>query len=145
MGTIARGTKSATGTTNFAASTAAKASEVNTDLNTIVTAINGNLDNDNIKSGAGIEASKLNLGTISQNVEFTGTVTGVSTMSTVSFTTADLNTGVLTITGDKAIVEIRNNSGVVIFPDDIDEVSGNTEIDLSTFGTISGTWKAKYL
>jgi len=72
MGTIARGTKSATGTVNFGASTPAKSSEVNTDLNTIVTAINGNIDNDNVKAGAGIVATKLNLGTVAQNVEFTG-------------------------------------------------------------------------
>lgn len=35
------------------------ASDVNTPLATIVAAINGNLDNDNIKTGAGIEGSKL--------------------------------------------------------------------------------------
>lgn len=68
-----------------------------------------------------------------------------SSLTTLEFDNDDLSTGVLTITGDKAIVEIRNNSGVVIIPDDIDEVSGNTEIDLTSYGAISGTWKVKYL
>jgi len=81
MGTIARGTKSATGTVNFGASTSAKSSEVNTDLNTIVTAINGNLDNDNIKASAGIVATKLNLGTVAQDIEFTGGITFSGTLT----------------------------------------------------------------
>jgi len=89
MGTIARGTKSATGTVNFAASTAAKASEVNTDLNTIVTVINGNIDNDNVKSGAGIVASKLNLATIAQNIDNTGTLKNTGNVEFVGNFVAD--------------------------------------------------------
>lgn len=61
MGIIARGTKSASGTVNFNASTSAKASELNTDLNTIVAEINGNLDNDNIANDADILFTKVNL------------------------------------------------------------------------------------
>lgn len=37
----------------------ADAADVNSPFNTIATAINGNLDNDNIKTGAGISTSKL--------------------------------------------------------------------------------------
>lgn len=72
-------------------------------------------------------------------------ISGISVLTTLEFDNGDLTTGVLTITGDKTIVEIRNNSGVVIHPDDIDEVGGNTEIDFTSYGTLSGTWKVKYL
>lgn len=58
MGIIVRGTKAAGGTA-FTASTSAKASEVNTDFDTAYSEINGNLDNDNIKSSAAIAISKL--------------------------------------------------------------------------------------
>jgi hypothetical protein len=67
MGTIARGTKSANGTINFGANTIAKSAEVNTDLNTIVSVINGNLDDDN-----------LDLSSISQTVGFEGIFTAAS-------------------------------------------------------------------
>lgn len=59
MGIIARAIKTASGTINFLAGSKAKASEVNTDLNTIVTAFNGNIDNDNIAADAAIAGSKL--------------------------------------------------------------------------------------
>jgi hypothetical protein len=91
MGTIARGTKSATGTVNFGASTPAKSSEVNTDLNTIVTAINGNIENVNIKSDAAIAATKLNLATVAQNVAFTGNVVAAN----IQLTTSTLITAIL--------------------------------------------------
>lgn len=59
MGTVVRGTKTGTGTTAFGPSTVAKSSEVNTDFNTIYSEFNGNVDNDNIKAGAGIVDTKL--------------------------------------------------------------------------------------
>lgn len=92
MGTIVRGTKSATGTTAFGASSTAKSSEVNTDFDTAYSEINGNIDNDNIKAAAAIANSKLNLSSISQNVLISGT-----TQITGTFTCANLNsTGILT-------------------------------------------------
>ena len=56
-GTINRGSKSAGGT-SFTTG-AILASEMNTDLDTLYTEINGNLDNDNINSSANIVVSKL--------------------------------------------------------------------------------------
>lgn len=49
MGTIARGAK-AGGGTNFNAGQTIASNEVNTDLNTLYTEVNGNLDDDNIKT-----------------------------------------------------------------------------------------------
>jgi hypothetical protein len=46
MGVIARAIKAASGTINFLAGSAAKSSEVNTDLNTVYTLVNGNIDNE---------------------------------------------------------------------------------------------------
>lgn len=102
MATISRGTKSGTGTTNFGASTTAKSSEVNTDLNTIVSAINGGLDNDNIAAGAGIASSKLDLSSISQTVGFSGTLTAAN----LQLTSSTLITAILdedALTSDSAI------------------------------------------
>jgi hypothetical protein len=60
MATIARGTKSsAGGGTAFVANTDALASELNTDFDTAYSAINGNIDNDNIATSAAIELSKI--------------------------------------------------------------------------------------
>lgn len=52
MGTISRGTKSGTGTTDFGTGTTILAAEVNTDLNTITNVINGNLDANNLANNA---------------------------------------------------------------------------------------------
>lgn len=48
MGTISRGTKAGTGTTDFGTGTTILASEVNTDFNALVNEVNGNLDENNL-------------------------------------------------------------------------------------------------
>lgn len=60
-GTISRGIKSGTGTTAFGDATTILASEMNTDFDTIVNVINGNLTNANINGSAAIAYSKLAL------------------------------------------------------------------------------------
>lgn len=97
MGLIVRGTKAGTGTTAFG-STTALSSEVNADFDTAYTLLNGNIENANIKSNAGILASKLSLSTISQNIANTGTLT---------------NTGNVTITGDVSITGNTNMVGTL--------------------------------
>lgn len=60
MALINRGNKSASGDTDFATGKGTiLASEVDTDFNTAYTEINGELDNDNIKTNAGIDPLKL--------------------------------------------------------------------------------------
>jgi hypothetical protein len=58
-GTIARVTKSATGTTEFGASSVLSSTELNGDFNVIVNEINGNLSNANVVSGADITTTKV--------------------------------------------------------------------------------------
>lgn len=52
MGTISRGTKAGTGTTDFGTGTTILASEVNTDFNAVVNEVNGNLDANNLANNA---------------------------------------------------------------------------------------------
>jgi hypothetical protein len=79
---------------------------------------------------------------------------GVSVTSTTSFfqsfTNASLSSGVLTVThnlGHKyAQVQIFNNTDNMIMPDDITLVDANSlTVDLTSFGTITGTWNAVVL
>lgn len=58
MATIARGTK-AGGSTNFNSGQTIDPAEVNTDLNTIYTEFNGNVENANVKAAAAIVLTKL--------------------------------------------------------------------------------------
>lgn len=60
MATISRGIKSGTGTTEYEDGDTILASELNTDLNTIVNEINGALDDANIQAGADIDPGKIN-------------------------------------------------------------------------------------
>ena len=60
-GTINRGNKTGTGTTAFGDATVIEAAELNTDLDTLYTLVNGNLDNSNIDAAAAIALTKLNL------------------------------------------------------------------------------------
>jgi hypothetical protein len=71
----------------------------------------------------------------------------------LSFVNADLSTGVLTVThsqglsaGYTAIVQIVNNSGAVVIPDQINTFATNSfKVDLTSYGTISGTWYCTYI
>lgn len=69
---------------------------------------------------------------------------GTATYST-SFVDGDLSTGVLTVTHnlsfDYPVVVVYNNSNKQVDPDDIEYVDSNSvKVDLSSFGTLSGTW-----
>lgn len=76
--------------------------------------------------------------------------TGASGASGVrgTFANADLTTGVLTITHNFALsspysvtVSVFNNSGVLIIPDQVNTLATNSvKVDLTSYGTLSGTW-----
>jgi hypothetical protein len=68
-----------------------------------------------------------------------------STVSDLEFDNADLTAGVLTITGLKTIASIVDNAGdTIAFADSVNYGASNTTVDLSSFGTITGTWKVKF-
>ncbi len=58
-GTISRVTKTATGTTEFGASSVLSSTELNGDFNVIVNEVNGNLSNVNVVAGADITTTKV--------------------------------------------------------------------------------------
>lgn len=70
-----------------------------------------------------------------------------------SFDDDDLSSGVLTVThsgglsaGYTAIVQVVNNSGAVVFPDSIENFTADSfDVDLTSYGTISGTWYCTYI
>ena len=62
----------------------------------------------------------------------------------LDFVDGDLTVGVLTITGLKTIADIIDNSGNVIIPDEIIYGGSDTTVDLSSYGTLTGTWKVKF-
>jgi hypothetical protein len=104
MGTITRGAKAGGGTDLNSGQTADPA-EVNTDFNTIVTEINGNLENVNVKAAAGIVTSKITAScarvTNSGDIGLTtGTVTlmtfDTETFDTDAYHSTGSNTGRLT-------------------------------------------------
>lgn len=71
----------------------------------------------------------------------------------LSFDNDDLSTGVLTVThngglsaGYTAIVQVINNSGAMVIPDKINTFAANSfKVDLTSFGTIIGTWYCTYI
>jgi len=79
------------------------------------------------------------------------THTGYATRNTGSFTNASLTAGVLTITHNLTLstpysltVSIFNNSSQQITPDLITGAANSVAIDLSSYGTLSGTWGYTY-
>lgn len=67
------------------------------------------------------------------------------TVPDLEFTDGDLVSGVLTITGLKTVASIVDNIGdTIAFADKLNYGATNTTIDLSSFGTITGTWKVKF-
>jgi len=94
--------------TAYTAGQTVTASGQNTNENTIVNEINGNIDNDNIKSGAAIAASKLNLTSIAQVMAHSVAMNWAKGSDIASATTTDIGaatgnyvhvTGTTTITG----------------------------------------------
>lgn len=68
-----------------------------------------------------------------------------------TFTNSNLSTGVLTITHNLGLsapyvltLEIHNNSSKRIYPDDITGSANSVAVDLTSYGTISGTWGYAY-
>jgi len=88
------------------------------------------------------------------NSSGTETEVGAGTVVTVSatFTNASLSTGKLTITHNKAlsapyqiIVQIFDNNNKVIIPDEITGATNSVEVDLTSYGTLTGTWGYIYM
>ena len=64
-----------------------------------------------------------------------------------NFADGDLSSGVLTVThnlnSQYVAVTVYNNNDLIIIPDDVTATSGTvTTIDINSFGTIAGTWRA---
>lgn len=88
--------------------------------------------------------------TLGTNLSITGTTinaTGGSTLTRATFTSASLTAGVLTITHSAGLsapytvmVTIFDNNNKQIIPDQITGSTNSVAVDLSSYGTISGTW-----
>ena len=93
--------------------------------------------------------------TISETDTISVTITGGIGINAVSiykkaFTDSDLAAGILTVTHNLAvtypIIQIYNNNEKQVTPDDVTYVDSNScLIDLSSWGTISGTWNVSIL
>lgn len=77
--------------------------------------------------------------------------TNYTTRTVGTFTNASLSSGVLTITHSLALsapyaisVVIFNNSNQQITPDNITGATNTVTVDLTSYGTISGTWGYQY-
>lgn len=65
----------------------------------------------------------------------------------LNFTNADLSSGILTVThnlnSQYVSVTVYNNSDLIIIPDDVTATSTTVStIDLTSYGTLTGTWRA---
>ena len=74
--------------------------------------------------------------------------TGEGNTATADFDNADLTAGVYTFNhalGVKFLaVSVYDNNDIEVTPDDITATdTNNTAIDLSSYGTISGTWNVR--
>lgn len=79
----------------FTAGATIIASEHNSNFDTIYSDYNGGIENVNIDANAAIAASKLNLSTIAQMVDFTGSVSFTTITDLGAVTTADINGGTI--------------------------------------------------
>lgn len=75
---------------------------------------------------------------------------GGSATYSISFTNSDLSSGILTVTHnlsfDYPMVIVYDSNNMVIGPDDIEYINSNSvEVDLSSWGTISGTWHIRVI
>jgi len=94
------------------------------------------------EAGSGIDITT-NSGTMPKKI--TIAVSGSANSYRTSFNNGDLSSGILTVTHNLSqqyvFVQIYNNNEKMIIPDDIElKTTNSLEIDLSGFGTISGTW-----
>lgn len=111
----------------------------------LATEFNGNIENINIKSDAAIAYTKLNL---TSSITKDDLATSVAMSYTTSFTNATLSSGVLTVTHSLGRqytnVAVYDNNDLQIEPDEITATSTSvTAVDLSTYGTIAGTWNVR--
>src|SRR3972149_7718615 len=79
---------------------------------------------------------------------FTGTSVSAGASYTTSFTNASLSSGILTVTHSLGIqyvnFTIYDNNGKMILPDDATATSTSVlTIDLTSYGTLSGTWNIR--
>lgn len=58
----------------------------------------------------------------------------------LEFVDGDLTTGVLTVSGLRPIIAVIDNNGKVIYPDEITYGATDTTVDLTSYGTLTGTW-----
>jgi len=75
-----------------------------------------------------------------------------ATLTRATFTNANLSSGILTITHSKGLstpytvmVVIFDNNNKQIIPDEITGATNTVAIDLSSYGTLSGTWGYGYI
>lgn len=111
----------------------------------ILSEFNGSIDNDNIKAGAAIAYSKL---TLTGSIALADLSTAVAASYTTTFADGDLTAGVLTVThslGRQYVsAKIYDNNDIEVEPDSITATDTNTTtIDLSGFGTLTGTWNVR--
>lgn len=98
----------------------------------------------------------------SNNMTFTDAVTGTKTLAELAsggaaatrstFTNASLSSGVLTITHTLGLsapytldVTIFDNNGDKIVPDSLTGATNSIDVDLTSYGTLSGTWGYVYV
>lgn len=74
------------------------------------------------------------------------------TVTVGTFTNGDLSSGVLTLTHNKALsapyaisVRIFDNNAKEIIPDTITGLTNTVTIDLTSYGTLTGTWGYEYV
>lgn len=64
---------------------------------------------------------------------------GAASVTNTDFTNSDLSAGLLTFTAD-ALLGIFDNNNDQIIPDNVDKNGTTFTVDLTSFGTLSGTW-----
>ena len=76
----------------------------------------------------------------------------VPTFTRATFDNGDLSTGVLTVTHSLGLsapysvrIEIFDNNGNLIIPDEVTGATNSVAIDLTSYGTLTGTWGYAYL
>jgi len=97
------------------------------------------------------ELAETNAETAETNAEASAVAAAAFAYTRGTFTDASLATGVLTITHNGALsapysmfVEIFDNNGKKIHPDEITGAANSVAIDLTSYGTLSGTWGYGY-
>lgn len=111
----------------------------------LLSEFNGNIENVNIKAGAAIAYSKLDL---TGAVLLADLAFNAGTSATASFDNGDLTAGVYTFNHAIGIqylnIIVYDNNDIQIEPDLITATdTNNAAIDISSFGTITSTWNIR--